>query len=89
MFGVHRAANALGVYPTKIPLAPASGATSHNGVGVELGARYSFSERWGVEGKAGYERLINDAADSPITEAGSANQFGMQILLTRSLSLGF
>ena len=59
------------------------------GVGVELGARYSFSESWGVEGKAGYERLINDAADSPITEAGSANQFGLQVLLTRSLSLGF
>lgn len=59
------------------------------GVGVELGARYSFSEAWGVEGKAGYERLINDAADSPITEGGSANQFGLQVLLTRSLSLGF
>lgn len=59
------------------------------GVGVELGARYSFSEHWGLEGKAGYERLIGDAADSPIVEAGSANQFGVQILLTRSLSLGF
>lgn len=59
------------------------------GVGVELGARYSFSESWGVEGKAGYERLINDAADSPITEAGATNQFGLQVLITRSLSLGF
>ncbi len=59
------------------------------GVGVELGARYSFSEAWGVEGRATYERLINDAADSPITEGGSANQYGMQVLLTRSLSLGF
>lgn len=59
------------------------------GVGVELGARYAFSEAWGVEGKATYERLVNDAADSPITEGGSANQYGMQVLLTRSLSLGF
>lgn len=59
------------------------------GVGVELGARYAFSDAWGVEGKATYERLVNDAADSPITEAGSANQYGMQVLLTRSLSLGF
>ncbi len=43
----------------------------------------------GVEGQASYERLVNDAANSPITEAGSANQFGLQVLLTRSLSLGF
>jgi len=57
--------------------------------GVELGARYSFSPHWGVEGKATYERLINDAGDSPIVEAGTANQYGLQVLITRSLSLGF
>lgn len=65
---------------------PSSGFYS---AGVELGARYSFSEAWGVEGKANYQRLINDAADSPITDAGSQNQFGLQVLITRSLSLGF
>lgn len=58
-------------------------------VGVELGARYAFSPNWGVEGKATYERLINDAYDSPIVEQGSANQYGVQVLITRSLSLGF
>lgn len=57
--------------------------------GVELGARYSFSPRWGVEGKATYERLINDAGDSPIVEAGTNNQYGLQVLITRSLGLGF
>ncbi|MBA3324697.1 MAG: MipA/OmpV family protein [Rhodobacteraceae bacterium] len=57
--------------------------------GLELGARYSFSEAWGVEGRANYERLINDAADSPIVEAGTQNQFGVQVMITRSLSLGF
>lgn len=65
---------------------PSSGFYS---AGVELGARYSFSEAWGLEGTATYERLINDAADSPIVEAGTANQYGLQVLLTRSLSLGF
>jgi outer membrane protein len=65
---------------------PSSGFYS---AGVELGARYSFSERWGVEGTASYERLIGDAGDSPIVEAGSANQYGMQVIITRSLSLGF
>lgn len=59
------------------------------GVGVELGARYAFSENWGVEGKAVYERLIDDAADSPIVEDGTANQLGLQVLITRSVSLGF
>lgn len=59
------------------------------GVGVELGARYALSDAWGVEGRANYERLVGDAADSPITDAGSPNQFGMEVLITRSLSLGF
>ncbi len=58
-------------------------------VGVELGARYSFSDNWGVEGRANYERLIGDAADSPITGLGTENQFGMQVLITRSITLGF
>ncbi|MBP7241415.1 MipA/OmpV family protein [Amaricoccus sp.] len=65
---------------------PSSGFYS---AGVELGARYSFSEHWGVEGKATYERLINDAADSPIVERGTNNQYGVQVLITRSLGLGF
>jgi outer membrane protein len=65
---------------------PSSGFYS---AGVEFGARYSFSERWGVEGEASYERLINDASDSPITDVGSQNQYGLQVVITRSLSLGF
>lgn len=59
------------------------------GVGAELGARYAFSQNWGVEGRAGYELLVGDAGDSPITDIGSANQFELQVLITRSLSLGF
>jgi outer membrane scaffolding protein for murein synthesis (MipA/OmpV family) len=59
------------------------------GVGAELGARYAFSENWGVEGRAGYSRLIGDAGDSPITDIGSPNQFELQVLITRSIGLGF
>jgi outer membrane protein len=59
------------------------------GVGVELGARYALSDAWGVEGRANYERLVGDAADSPITDLGSPNQFAAEVLITRSLSLGF
>ena len=38
------------------------------GAGIEVGARYLFNERWGVEGAANWHRLLNDAADSPVTE---------------------
>ncbi len=58
-------------------------------VGLELGARYAISEAWGVEGRATYDRLINDASDSPITELGSEHQLGARVLITRSISLGF
>jgi MipA family protein len=58
-------------------------------VGVELGARYQFSPAWGLEGRATYGYLVGDAADSPITEVGSRNEFGGRILITRSISLGF
>ena len=59
------------------------------GVGAELGARYLWNERWGVEGYASYARLVNDAADSPITEQGSADQFSVRVGITRRISLDF
>jgi outer membrane scaffolding protein for murein synthesis (MipA/OmpV family) len=57
--------------------------------GVELGARYLFNDRWGVEGGASWGRLLNDAADSPITEEGSADQYRVRLGITRSISLDF
>ncbi len=68
------------------PFTPDNGFYS---VGVELNARYSFSEAWGVEGTASYDRLIGDAADSPIVEIGTQNQYGVSVMITRSLTLGF
>jgi MipA family protein len=65
---------------------PSSGLYS---VGVELGARYAFSPRWGVEGAATYDRLVDDAADSPVTQAGSRDQFGVRLGITRTIRLGF
>ena len=65
---------------------PSSGLYS---VGAELGARYYFSDRWGVEGALTYDRLIEDAGDSPIVGLGSRDQFGARVLITRSISLGF
>jgi outer membrane scaffolding protein for murein synthesis (MipA/OmpV family) len=65
---------------------PGGGLTA---VGFELGARYAFTDAWGIEGAATYDRLMNDAADSPITELGSADQFGFRLGITRTISLGF
>lgn len=58
-------------------------------VGVEMNARYALSQSWGVEGSATYDRLVGDAADSPIVQQGTENQFGVSVMLTRSLQLGF
>ncbi len=57
--------------------------------GVLFEARYLLNERWGVEGSAAWDRLINDAADSPITELGSADQYEVRLGLTRRISLDF
>lgn len=59
------------------------------GGGLLLEARYLFNERWGLEGSASWERLLNDAADSPITELGSADQYEVRFGLTRRISLDF
>ena len=59
------------------------------GAGVELGARYRFNDRWGVEGAASWNRLVNDAADLPITATGSPDQYRFRVGITRSISLDF
>jgi outer membrane scaffolding protein for murein synthesis (MipA/OmpV family) len=59
------------------------------GAGMELGARYRFNERWGVEGAATWNRLVNDAADSPVTKTGSEDQYELRLGITRSISLDF
>ena len=47
-----------------------------HGVAVASGLSYQFSPDWGVFGYARYERLVGDAADSPIVHSnfGSRNQ---------------
>ena len=59
------------------------------GAGMELGARYLFNDRWGVEGAARWTRLLNGAADSPIVENGADDQYQVRIDLTRRISLDF
>ncbi len=68
------------------PYDPTGGIAS---VGIVLNAEYAFTPRWGVQATATYDRLIGEAADSPITERGSADQFGIMFGITRQISLDF
>ena len=55
--------------------------------GAELGAIYEFSDSWGLDGAVTYERLMNDAADSPISL--DDDQFGARLGLTREVDFRF
>lgn len=58
-------------------------------VGVEAEARYKINGAWSVRGVVLYDRLIGDAADSPITTVGSKNQFGFKAGLMRKFHIDF
>jgi MipA family protein len=82
----------FGVTPSEAaagPLSPFDADGGLLGAGLELRAVYTLNERWGVEGTAGWLRLLNDAADSPVTKAGSKDQFQVSVILTRNVSLDF
>jgi outer membrane protein len=57
------------------------------GVGAESTGRYQFTPQWAVVGSASYEKLIGDAADSPIAKQGSENQFTAKLGLTYRFGL--
>ena len=57
------------------------------GVGLEAEARYALTPAWSVVANAGYERLVGDAADSPVTDVGSENQFTAGIGVTYRFGL--
>ena len=45
-------------------------------VGIAAGLTHMLGRNWGVQARVGYDRLIGDAADSPIVRAfGSRNQY--------------
>jgi outer membrane protein len=58
-------------------------------LGIELNARYDYQNGWGLHGTLGWLRLQGDAAESPITRAGSEDQFGARLILTRTFSVGW
>lgn len=82
----------FGVTPAEAAASSFAAYEAQGGVmsaGVELGATYRINDSWGVEGAATYEKLMGDAADSPITQAGDDDQWRLRLGLTRRFSLGF
>lgn len=58
-------------------------------VGASASALYAFNERWGLSGFVKYDRLVADAARSPIVRAiGSRNQFSGGAALTFTFNSG-
>lgn len=44
-------------------------------VGGDVALSYTGWERWGLTGVFSYDRLLNDAEDSPVTKVGDENQY--------------
>jgi len=55
--------------------------------GLRLNALYALNDKWGLVGSASWDRLLNDAASSPITAQGSEDQFQIQLGVTRVFSI--
>jgi outer membrane protein len=58
-------------------------------LGVIAGVTHQLSRSFGIYGYAGYERLVGDAADSPIVQKfGSEDQFSAGLALFVSFDIG-
>ena len=79
-FGVTPAQAAL----SRLPAYDAEGGIKS--VGVEGEARYELTENWALNATLGYQHLVGDAADSPVTALGSEHQFSASLGLTRRFS---
>lgn len=83
-FGVAPAAAAASGLPAYDP-----GGGIH-AVGAVAGVTHQLSRRWGVYAYAGYDRLVGDAADSPIVhQIGSRDQFSTGLALTYTFDIAW
>lgn len=58
-------------------------------VGAIASARYEFHPDWFLNAEGSYERLVGDAGDSPIVNAGSEDQFTFGIGLSKRFRVDF
>ncbi len=59
------------------------------GAGIELQGTYFLDDKWAIEGAVSYEKLLNDAGDSPITAIGSDDQWRVRLGVSRVFTLNF
>lgn len=59
------------------------------GAGVQVSGTYFIDDKWSLEGALSYEKLLGDAADSPITQNGSEDQWRVRLGLSRAFTLNF
>ena len=59
------------------------------GAGIEVSGTYFLDDKWALEGGLSYEKLLGDAADSPITKNGSEDQWRIRLGLSRVFNLNF
>jgi outer membrane protein len=64
-----------------------SAGAGFKGVGAEFIGRYQFTPQWAVIGSVAYERLLGDAAESPIVKVGDENQFTAKLGLSYRFGL--
>lgn len=57
--------------------------------GFEIAAYQPVKADWGITGSVRYDRLVGDAADSPIVQQGSRNQWTAVLGLTKHFNLRF
>lgn len=81
-FGVDAA---VAIWTGLAPFRPDGGV---HAVGVQAAGHYQLTERWGVYGLAGYDRLTGNAAESPIVRAfGARGQFFAGVAATYTFGL--
>jgi len=59
------------------------------GAALQVTGTYFMDDNWSLAGGVSYEKLLGDAADSPITKYGSEDQWRVQIGLSRQFTLNF
>lgn len=59
------------------------------GAGVQMTGSYYLDDNWSLDGAVSYEKLLGDAADSPLTLNGSEDQWRISIGLSRQFTLNF
>lgn len=59
------------------------------GAGFAVEGIYQINNDWAVQSTLSYERLKNSAADSPIVQAGSEDQWRISVGLSRAFTIRF